>query len=106
MVLSSGQRQPLPKDLRTFLQPLLERAHADHLPIYLVGGCVRDLLLKRKALDIDVVAEGNTDALAKVLAKTYKAKLVSHPTFLTHTLQLTGERHLDIATARREVYAE
>ncbi len=39
-------------------------------------------------------------------AKLYKAKLVSHPQFLTHTLHLKDGRHLDIATARTETYAE
>ena len=74
------------------------------MPVYLVGGCVRDLLLNKEALDIDVVVEGSALPMAKAAAKAYRAKLVSHEAFLTHTLQFTDGRHLDIATARMETY--
>src|SRR5882724_127570 len=96
---------PLPKELKQFLQPLLERAAAAQTPIYLVGGCVRDLLLGHSSLDIDVVLEGPAQPIARAAAKAYKAKLVSHLPFLTHTLHMK-DGHLDIATARTETYAE
>lgn len=104
--LSSGARLTLPKDLRKFLQPVLTKAAEASVSVYLVGGCVRDLILGRPAHDIDVVVEGPAAPLAKALAKAYKAKLVSHPQFLTHTIQFSNGRHLDIATARTETYAE
>lgn len=104
--LSSGAIQTIPKDIQKFIAPLVKKAQAAHIPIYLVGGCVRDLLLKKKALDIDVVIEGPADALAKAAARDMKAKLVSHPQFLTFTLVFKDGRHLDIATARVETYAE
>lgn len=99
-------RVALPKELKQFLQPLLEKAYAVQNPVYLIGGCVRDLLLGRPALDIDVVLEGSVAQVARASAKRYKAKLVNHPQFLTHTLLLRNGRHLDIATARTETYAE
>ena len=99
-------RQALPKELKAFLQPLLERAYAAQTPIYLVGGYVRDLLLNRASLDVDIVIEGSALLIARAAAKLYKAKLVSHDQFLTHTLHLKDGRHLDIATARTETYAE
>lgn len=104
--LSSGARVPLPKELRKFLQPLLDKAYSEEIPLYLVGGCVRDLILGRPALDIDVVVEGTAAPLAKACAKLYKGKLISHVAFLTHTLQLKRGRHLDLATARTETYSE
>jgi tRNA nucleotidyltransferase (CCA-adding enzyme) len=104
--LSSGARQPLSKELREFLRPLLEKARATRLPVYLVGGCVRDLMLKKPSLDIDLVVEGPADLFVRAAAKSYKAKVVSHPQFLTHTLRLPKGRHLDIATARTETYPE
>src|SRR5438477_361916 len=104
--LVSRARQSLPKDLKQFLDPLLSKAYALQNPLYLVGGCVRDLILGRPALDIDVVLEGSTSQVARAAAKAYKAKLVSHPQFLTHTLHLRNGHHLDIATARTETYAE
>ncbi len=102
----SSARQALPKELKQFLQPLLDRAYAEQTPIYLVGGYVRDLLLGRPSLDIDMVLEGPALPVARAAARLYKAKLISHPSFLTHTLLLKNGRHLDIATARTETYAE
>jgi tRNA nucleotidyltransferase (CCA-adding enzyme) len=102
--LSSGARLPLPKTLTQFLKPLLQKAEQAGIPVYLVGGCVRDLLLHKESLDIDVVVEGSAQAMARASAKAYKAKLVSHDAFLTHTLHFKDGRHLDIATARMETY--
>src|SRR5580698_9889469 len=103
---ASRARQALPKELKQFLQPLLEKAYAAQNPVYLIGGCVRDILLNKPSLDIDVVLEGSAAPIARGAARIYKAKLVSHPQFLTHTLQLRDGRHLDIATARTETYSE
>jgi len=103
---SARARQAIPKELKRFLEPLLEKTYAVQNPVYLVGGCVRDLLLNKTSLDVDVVLEGSVEPVARAAARAYKAKLVSHPQFLTYTLQSRGERHLDIATARTETYAE
>jgi tRNA nucleotidyltransferase (CCA-adding enzyme) len=103
---TSSARVTLPKELRQFIRPLVEKADSLNIPLYLVGGCVRDLLLGKKSLDVDLVVEGPGETLARAGARALKAKLVSHPEFLTHTLQLPNGRHLDIATARIETYAE
>src|SRR5262249_41694670 len=102
----SDVKHALPKDLQKFLQPLIHRAKGSQHPIYLVGGCVRDLMLRQSPLDIDIVVEEVAGPLAKNAASQYKAKLISHPQFLTYTLQPSNGRHLDIATARRESYPE
>jgi poly(A) polymerase len=52
-------------------QPLLERIISllpGDLPMYLVGGTVRDLLLKRKGYDLDFVTGGNAIKIARRLA--------------------------------------
>jgi tRNA nucleotidyltransferase (CCA-adding enzyme) len=103
---TSKIRQELPKHLKTLLAPLMELSAREQTPIYLVGGCVRDLLLDRPSLDVDVVLEGSAASIARAAAKLYKAKLVSHPQFLTHTLIFRDGKHLDIATARTETYPE
>lgn len=104
--LSTGAKVPLPKALKSFLDPLILKAYQMEIPVYLVGGLVRDLLLKRPSHDVDVVMEGPSDRLAKAAAKLYGAKLIAHPQFLTFTLSLKNGRHLDIATARTETYLE
>lgn len=99
-------RRSLPKELRKFLTPIIEKAHASETPLYLVGGCVRDLLLGKTPLDIDLVVEGPATSFARAAARIYKAKLVSHEAFLTYTLVFRDQRHLDIVTARTETYPE
>ena len=66
---------------------------------YLVGGAVRDLLLGRRTVDLDLVVEG--DALA--LARRGGARVRGHDRFRTATVELGGLR-ADLASARREDY--
>ena len=69
--------------------------------IHLVGGAVRDLLLGHMPLDLDVVVEGDALALARELGGEIRA----HGRFGTVTA-LLGGRSYDLATARRESYAQ
>lgn len=74
---------------------------------YLVGGCVRDLLLDEKNLDLDIVVEGNGIKFAEELAGAFNTKLIRHKRFGTATLTLLNHRlKIDIATARREFYPQ
>jgi tRNA nucleotidyltransferase (CCA-adding enzyme) len=74
-------------------------------PLCLVGGCVRDLLLKRAPLDWDVMGEGELEAPVSQAAQSLGAGLVSHPFFRTFTLHFPDGTSLDVTTARRETYA-
>jgi tRNA nucleotidyltransferase (CCA-adding enzyme) len=67
--------------------------------VFLVGGAVRDLLLRRERTDIDLVVIGDAAALATALG----AEVVEHERFATAKLRLDGHE-IDIATAREEVY--
>ena len=72
---------------------------------YLVGGVVRDLFLKCRNTDLDLVVEGDAPSLARQLAKGRGGKLVTHPRFGTATFR-QGAFSLDLVTARSETYAE
>ena len=74
------------------------------MPVYLVGGPLRDLLLNRPSLDIDTAVEGDASALARELAGATAGRVISHPAFLTATVRIPGF-HLDLITARSETYA-
>ena len=73
-------------------------------PIYAVGGFIRDLLLGLRAVDIDLVVEGNAIAVARSVGQSLKASVTTHPRFGTARLRLSEGITLDVATARSEHY--
>lgn len=83
-----------------------ELARRRRLTACLVGGCVRDLLLRKKPLDWDVVVEGASAGLVREAARLFGAGITQHAAFLTSTLHFHDGTHLDVATARRETYPE
>jgi len=72
--------------------------------VYVVGGFVRDLMLRHENLDVDLVVEGDGIAFAEVLGQRLSAKVTSHRTFGTAVLTLPDDFKVDVATARTEYY--
>jgi len=68
--------------------------------VHLVGGAVRDLLLGRVPRELDVVVEGDVDALAAALGTV----TATHERFGTVTVR-DGDCRWDLAAARAEDYA-
>ena len=63
------------------------------MSLYLVGGVVRDLLLKRKDWDLDLTVEGDGIAFARLVADRYGAGLAVFERFATARLVFqTGSR--------------
>lgn len=75
------------------------RAAAGEVPVYLVGGAVRDLLLGRARSDLDFAVEGDAAELGRRLGGDVRA----HERFATASVEVDGG-HLDFATARSETY--
>jgi tRNA nucleotidyltransferase (CCA-adding enzyme) len=75
------------------------RQIAELAPAYLVGGAVRDLLLGLEVGDLDVVIEGDPEALAQLPG----FELEREALFLTGRLHL-DDLHIDVARARAESY--
>ncbi len=92
-----------PKILR-IIKIVGRKADQKNLKTYLVGGIVRDVLLKRNNLDIDIVVEGSGILLAQEIAREQKKKLIIYPQFKTATLFWSEDIHIDFATARKESY--
>jgi tRNA nucleotidyltransferase (CCA-adding enzyme) len=82
---------------------LRRRALEESLPVYLVGGPVRDVLLGAPIKDLDFVLEGDAPALARVLADELSGDVITHTSFGTATVVL-GDSRVDIVTARQESY--
>jgi len=72
--------------------------------VYLVGGCVRDLLLKKKNLDIDIATEPHCLELVKKLAGGDEKRYKYHEQFGTATIELEDGLKIDFASARKEFY--
>lgn len=71
---------------------------------FLVGGPVRDILLGRPAVDVDLTLEEGSSTLARALAKRVEGRVRSYPQFLTYKVTAEGLPEIDIATARKERY--
>jgi tRNA nucleotidyltransferase (CCA-adding enzyme) len=74
--------------------------------VYLVGGIVRDILLRRPNVDIDLVVEGDGIAFARELSGRLGGRCSPHAKFGTATIVLPDGFRLDVATARTEHYAQ
>ena len=95
----------LPRARLSLLRELGILADEQGAVLYLVGGVVRDLLLKRKNWDLDLTVEGDGIAFAQLVANVYRADLALFERFATARLTLPSGVKLDIATTRRESYA-
>ena len=77
-----------------------------NIPSFLVGGCVRDLLIDPNidSVDIDIMVEGNAIDYAKKLAKNLGVKtVVPFPEFATARIPY-DECEIEVASARLESY--
>jgi len=72
----------------------------------LVGGPVRDLLLGRELIDLDVVVVGDGIAFARELSGLADREMVPFSRFGTAFVVLSSGIRVDVATARRESYPE
>jgi tRNA nucleotidyltransferase (CCA-adding enzyme) len=96
----------LPQERRSLLRELGNLADEGGVSLYLVGGVVRDLLLKRVNWDLDLTVEGNGIAFARLVADRYGAGLAVFERFATARLVFPDGLKMDIATTRRESYAQ
>jgi len=103
--LAGNMERRLPAELVNFMPAAGRAAQSRGQSLYLVGGVVRDLLLGRTNLDLDLVVEGDAIALASELAGSKRARIVTHPRFGTAKLQWQ-EWSVDLATARSETYSK
>ena len=96
----------LPQERLSLLCALGNLADESGAPLYLVGGVVRDLLLKRENWDLDLAVEGDGVAFARLVADRYGAGLAVFERFATARLTFTDGLKMDLATTRRESYAQ
>ncbi len=112
--------QNFPAARRALLQAMASVADRQRMPLYLVGGVVRDLILKIPSFDLDLVVEGDAIGLVRSAAKEYGGRVRSHDRFGTAKWLLRGvdlgklglpaaaasdlPDSLDLVSARAEFY--
>ncbi|MBC7962255.1 MAG: CBS domain-containing protein [Steroidobacteraceae bacterium] len=94
----------LAEDRRLSLRKLGEIGDELGLPVYAVGGFVRDLLLGIDNLDIDVTVDGDGIFFAERFAERYGCRVRSHRKFGTAVLVFPDGRKIDVASTRLEYY--
>jgi tRNA nucleotidyltransferase (CCA-adding enzyme) len=100
--LASRLRAAWPPDWADLLDTV--GALAGEARTYLVGGAVRDLLLGRANLDVDLVVEGDAIAMARAFAERTSGALKTHEAFGTAHVELPDGKRIEFATARIEHY--
>ncbi len=103
--LAQLMRERLPEEVLARLKMFGEVGDELNMPVFLVGGAVRDFLLNIPNFDIDLLVEGDGIAYARKLGERLSARVVAHEKFGTAVLILPDGEKIDVATARTEFYA-
>ncbi len=97
-------KERIPARVFDLIQELGRIAASINMNAYVVGGFVRDLLLRRENLDVDVVTEGDAIAFAEEVARRHTCRIRSHARFGTAQIIFSDAFRVDVATARLEYY--
>lgn len=96
-----------------FLRKLHDFAKLHEVELYLVGGSVRDLLLKRPTTDIDFTLQSDTLRFSKMFANSIKAPFIpleEHPATARVVVRtpdhVPSEFHIDFTEFRAETLTE
>ncbi|HZE22230.1 MAG TPA: CBS domain-containing protein, partial [Desulfobaccales bacterium] len=100
----SLMRERLPKNILEILTQVGQVSAELKFNAYVVGGFVRDLLLKHENLDIDIVIEGDAIVFARRFAARFKARSREFQKFKTAVIIFPDGFKIDVATARTEYY--
>src|SRR3989304_6426260 len=82
----------LPSKGRLLLRKVVKEAEKQSLPISWGGGFVRDLILGRPSLDLDLVLEGDAIRFGRRLVQLFGGRLVPHKAFGTAVWGVSGRK--------------
>jgi tRNA nucleotidyltransferase (CCA-adding enzyme) len=104
--LAGKIEKSLPAEVNVLIKKAVTAAERRNLPLYLVGGIVRDLLLGQANgnYDIDMTVEGDAVGLAVDFVAKAGGKMTAHTMFNTAKISL-DKWTVDFAMARTETYA-
>jgi len=96
----------LPADLVELLRTFGRIGDSLGVRVYAVGGFVRDLLLRKANLDVDIVVEGDGIAFARVVEGQMPCRIRPHAKFGTAVIIFPDGFKVDVASTRMEYYLE
>ena len=96
----------IPPQILALLQEIGQVGDEVSQPVYVVGGFVRDLLLGRENLDLDIVVEGDAIGFASHIAEKWDGRLHTYREFGTATVTCPDGFKIDFVSARRETYEQ
>ena len=99
-------RELLPGRVFDLLAGAGEVAERLGMKAYVVGGFVRDLVMRHHNTDADIVVEGDGIAFAEAFSQEYPCRVRPHHKFGTAVLVFPDGYKVDVATARVEYYRE
>ena len=100
----SLMRNRLSKDMIDLLRNAGNLAKDMGYVVYAVGGFVRDILLGRPNMDLDLVVEGDGIEFARQMAQQHNGRVKAHQKFKTAVIIFPNNIRIDVATARLEYY--
>ncbi|MDR0881068.1 MAG: CBS domain-containing protein [Candidatus Adiutrix sp.] len=87
------------------LERLGQAAEQSEANLYAVGGCVRDLIMRKPSHDIDLSYDGDiNDLVSRAVQDHQITRVIRHPRFKTASLTTADGYTIDISTTRREYY--
>ena len=91
------------QEITKILKEVGQTAKKLDMRVYLVGGIVRDIVMQKENLDIDLIVEGDAVKLASEFSKNINGKFHKFEEFMTAQVKV-NDLKLDFATARKEIY--
>ncbi len=103
--IEKQMKAQLSDDILNALKLCSQTADEHDFKIYLIGGIVRDLILKRKSIDIDITVEGDAIKFCHILAQKDCCKIIQVQNDLkTAKAVFNGGVEIDFASTRQEFY--
>jgi len=106
--INSLLKERLGQDLLDILKRISQIGDRCKVPVFVVGGFVRDLLLNIPNKDIDIVVEcqlmGSANDFASILAEDFDGKVKTYQKFGTAFVTFLDGYRIDVAMARSETY--
>ena len=94
----------LDHDIISLLERISKVANQSSMPVFAVGGFVRDLLLNVSNKDIDIAVEGDGILFASLLVEEFGGQVKAHEKFGTAVVLLPSGDRIDVAMTRFEHY--